>query len=199
MPREQADGVPSPTDVLVTGIRRMTSEGSLGPGQQLPVEADLARALGVSRGPLREGVRASSYLGVLETRRGAGTSVTALDSSLLLAPMSFLVDLHHPGGARALHEVRRLLETETAAPAARRADDAALAAAEEALDAVSTPQGVEPLEFVEADIRFHQVIARTVQEHRAILTAFQAHDSDRARLRVAHHLLAVEDFLTQHG
>ncbi|WP_432563300.1 FadR/GntR family transcriptional regulator [Kineococcus sp. SYSU DK003] len=234
MPSDQAEGATSQTDVVVNGIKRMIFDGTLGPGQQLPVEADLARELGVSRGPLREGVRALSYLGVLETRQGAGTFVTALDSSLLLAPMSFLVDLHHPGGSRALHQVRRLLETEAAALAARHADEAALAAAAEALEAVSGPGGVDPREFVEADIHFHQVIAqaagnpvlaamveafagrtvrarvwraiadeqaiaRTVEEHRAILAALRAHDPDRARLRMAHHLLAVEDFLAERG
>ncbi|WP_323132570.1 FadR/GntR family transcriptional regulator [Kineococcus indalonis] len=232
VPSEQPDGrgAPSQTDVVVEGIKKMIFEGTLGPGQRLPVEADLARALGVSRGPLREGVRALSHLGVLETRQGAGTYVTALDPSLLLAPMSFLVDLHHAGGARALHSVRRLLETEAAALAARCIDDEALAAAQEALDAMAAPGGVEPREFVDADIRFHQVVAqasgnpvlaalvqafagrtvrarvwraltdegataRTLEEHRAVLEALRAHDPDRARLRMGHHLLAVEDFL----
>ena len=225
---------PSQTDVVVEGIKSMIFDGTLGPGQRLPVEADLARTLGVSRGPLREGVRALSHLGVLETRQGAGTYVTALDPSLLLAPMAFLVDLQQPGGSPALHAVRRVLETEAAALAARSIDDEALAAAEEALAAVSGPEPVDPREFVEADIRFHQVIARacgnpvlavlveafagrtvrarvwravadeqavarTTEEHRAILSALRDHDPDRARLRMGHHLLAVEDFLAGHA
>ena len=245
MPSEQPDGraVPSPsqTDVVVSGIKRMLLDGTLGPGQRLPVEADLARALGVSRGPLREGVRALSYLGVLETRQGAGTYVTALDPALLLAPVSFLADLQRPGGSPALHEVRRLLETEAAALAARHAGpqalaaaQEALAAAQEALDAVSGPGEVDPQAFVEADVRFHRAVAqasgnpvlaalvqafagptvrarvrratgeegalaRTVQEHRAVLEALRAGDPDRARLRMGAHLLAVEDFLAGAG
>ncbi|WP_338074952.1 FadR/GntR family transcriptional regulator [Kineococcus vitellinus] len=234
MPSEQPDGraapSPSQTDVVVSGIKRMLLDGTLGPGQRLPVEADLARALGVSRGPLREGVRALSYLGVLETRQGAGTYVTALDPALLLAPVSFLADLQRPGASPALHEVRRLLETEAAALAARHAGPQALAAAQEALDAVSGPGAVDPQAFVEADVRFHRAVARasgnpvlaalvqafagqtvrarvrravgdegalarTVQEHRAVLEALRARDPDRARLRMGAHLLAVEDFL----
>ena len=220
----------SQTDVVVDGIKKMIFDGTLGPGQRLPVEADLAAALGVSRGPLREGVRALSHLGVLETRQGAGTYVTALDSSLLLAPMSFLVDLQQPEGSQALHAVRRLLETETAALAARWIDDDELSQAQAALDAVDDPAQLEARAFVDADIRFHQVIARasrnpvlaalveafagrtvrarvwraitdegattrTVEEHRAVLAALRAHDPDRARLCMGHHLLAVEDFL----
>ena len=219
---------PSQTAVVVSGIKRMLLDGTLGPGQRLPVEADLARALGVSRGPLREGVRALSYLGVLETRQGAGTYVTALDPALLLAPVSFLAELQRPTGSPALQEVRRLLETEAAALAARHADPRALAAAQEALDAVAGPGAVDPQAFVEADVRFHHAVAqaggnpvlaalvqafagpalrarsreaagdegalaRTVQEHRAVLEAVRAGDPDRARLRMGAHLPAVED------
>ncbi|WP_432520117.1 FadR/GntR family transcriptional regulator [Kineococcus sp. SYSU DK006] len=237
MPSEQPDGrgVPSPSqvDVVVGGIKGMLLDGTLGPGQRLPVEADLARALGVSRGPLREGVRALSHLGVLETRQGAGTYVTALDPALLLAPVSFLAELQQPASP-ALHEVRRLLETEAAALAARHAGPQALAAVQEALDAVAGPGAVDPQVFVEADVRFHRALAqasgnpvlaalvqafagpavrarsraavgdegalaRTVQEHRAVLEAVRAGDPDRARRRMGAHLPAVEDPLAGAG
>jgi len=36
---------------------------------------------------------------------------------------------------------------------------------------------------------------RTIDEHRAVLDAIVAHDPDRARLRMAVHLVGVEDFL----
>ena len=36
---------------------------------------------------------------------------------------------------------------------------------------------------------------RTINEHRAVLDAIAAHDPDRARLRMAVHLVGVEDFL----
>ena len=223
----------SQTDVVVQGIKRMILDGALTPGQRLPVEADLARELGVSRGPLREAVRALSLMGVLETRQGAGTYVTALDSSLLLAPIGFLVDLHALDDSAALHAVRRILETEAAGLAALHIDDGRLREAQIALDSASVDGAAgQPLAFVEADIRFHQVIgqasgnpvlaaliqafagrtararvhrtiadegaiARTTAEHLAILNALRAHDPDRARVRMAHHLLALEDFLAQ--
>src|SRR3954452_9379195 len=80
----------SQTDVVVFGIKQMILDGELVPGAQLPIEKDLCVRLAVSRGSLREGVRALSMMGVLETRQGSGTFVTALDASLLLAPMGFL-------------------------------------------------------------------------------------------------------------
>jgi len=223
----------SQTDVVVEGIKRMILDGALAPGQRLPVEADLALELGVSRGPLREAVRALSLMGVLETRQGAGTYVTALDSSLLLAPMGFLVDLHAPDDSAALHAVRRVLETEAAGLAALHITADQLRDAQSALDAAGGTDGGTPeaQAFVEADIRFHQVIgqasgnpvlaaliqafggrtararvrravadqgalARTAAEHTLILAALRAHDPDRARVRMANHLLAVENFLS---
>jgi GntR family transcriptional repressor for pyruvate dehydrogenase complex len=153
----------SQTDVVVHGVKRMIIAGKLAAGDRLPIEKDLATELGVSRGSLREGVRALCIMGVLETRQGDGTYVTSLESSLLLAPMGFLVDLQTPQGGVHLQAVRRVLESEAAARAALNIDDATIAEAEAIL------AGVEPLlgrsdtthdAIMEADVAFHRVIAR---------------------------------------
>lgn len=152
----------SRTDDVVDGVKRMILAGRLQPGDQLPVEKDLAATLGVSRGSLREGVRALTILGVLETRQGAGTYVTSLDPSLLLAPMGFVVDLQDDGSARPFHQVRRLLETEAAGLAATRITPAALEAASAALDDAAEVLSSTPVDhdrLMEADITFHRVIA----------------------------------------
>ena len=91
----------------------MLTRGELHPGSRLPVEKDLAAQLGVSRGSLREGVRALATLGVLETRQGDGTYVTALDPRQLLSPLGFLADLQQPAHAADLLAVRRVLESES--------------------------------------------------------------------------------------
>jgi GntR family transcriptional regulator, transcriptional repressor for pyruvate dehydrogenase complex len=156
--------IQSQTDVVVDGIKSMIIRGRLGPGARLPREKDLALELNVSRGPLREGVRALCLMGVLETRQGDGTYVTSLDASLLLAPMAFLVDLGTEADAFHLQAVRRVLETDAAGRAAQLITDAAVG---QALDILAQ---VEPLitstsddhfgAFIEADIAFHRVIAR---------------------------------------
>ncbi|HEY5221983.1 MAG TPA: FadR/GntR family transcriptional regulator [Microbacteriaceae bacterium] len=154
----------SQTDVVVDEIKRMITGGSLKAGSRLPIEKDLAVNLGVSRGSLREGVRALCIMGVLETRQGDGTYVTSLEPSLLLAPMSFMVDLHSPDNGSQLQSVRRVLETEAAGLAARHISAQSIADA----DAVLT--SIEPMIFhgddldyeaiMEADIAFHRVVAR---------------------------------------
>jgi DNA-binding FadR family transcriptional regulator len=153
----------SQTDVVVQGIRQMIIDGRLRPGDRLPVEKDLATALGVSRNPLREGVRALSVMGVLETRQGDGTYVTKLDSSMLLAPMGFVVDLQHASGTHHLHAVRRILETEAAAFAALQIGAAELDAAAELLrhnEAELTVEEPNHETVIENDIAFHRIIAQ---------------------------------------
>lgn len=153
----------SQTDVVVQGIKKLIVDGALRPGDRLPIEKDLAEALGVSRGPLREGVRALSIMGVLETRQGDGTYVTALDPSLLLAPMGFVVDLQDHSGVHHLHAVRRMLETQAAGLAATRISDEALAAADEILRRTEAEliDGVPDHEaLIDNDIAFHRVIAQ---------------------------------------
>ena len=142
----------------------MITSGTLGAGSRLPIEKDLAGELGVSRGSLREGVRALCIMGVLETRQGDGTYVTSLEASLLLAPMSFMVDLRAASDSSHLQAVRRILETEAAGRAALTIEKDPLAEAEAILTAV------EPLVYstaetdyqaiMMADIAFHRVVAR---------------------------------------
>jgi DNA-binding FadR family transcriptional regulator len=154
----------SQTDVVVQGIKQMIVDGALKAGDKLPIEKDLGESLGVSRGPLREAVRALSIMGVLETRQGDGTYVTALNPSLLLAPMGFVVDLQGRSGDHYLHAVRRMLETEAAALAATRMTAEALQAAEAALDraeAELTSGGeLDHEAIIDSDIAFHRLIAQ---------------------------------------
>ena len=154
----------SQTDVVVQGIKAMITRGDLTAGARLPIEKDLAVVLGVSRGSLREGVRALCIMGVLETRQGDGTYVTSLDSGLLLAPMAFMVDLQSPEHRHDLHAVRRVLESEAAARAARLITDDDLAAACALLDDVRPVVFATPVTDHEAvmttDLAFHRIIAK---------------------------------------
>ena len=153
----------SQSEVVVDGIKNMITSGVLSAGSRLPVEKDLAEELRVSRGSLREGVRALVSMGVLETRQGAGTYVTALDPATLLGPLAVLVDLQRPGNMVDLLSVRRVLEVEGVGKAALRISDAELAAAGEALaqmEMLLEHDVVDHQAVMEADVVFHRVIAR---------------------------------------
>ncbi len=153
----------SQTDVVLQGIKAMITSGQLAAGARLPVEKDLAVALGVSRGSLREGVRALCIMGVLETRQGDGTYVTSLDSSLLLAPMGFMIDLQTAEHRRDLHAVRRVLESEAAGRAALAITGGQLAEATAVLESVRNIAFAEHVTdhqtIMEADVAFHRIVA----------------------------------------
>ncbi|NMR18754.1 FadR/GntR family transcriptional regulator [Cellulomonas fimi] len=237
----------SRTDRVVEAITQLILDGRLAPGDRLPVEKDLAASLDVSRGSLREGVRALAVLGILESRQGDGTYVTSLAPALVVRPLGLVLDLQGVGHAVHLHAVRRLLETEAVGLAAAHArttpdllDDAVAALAGAAEILAATPPDVAGGDddvaaaaherFLEADLVFHRTIAsaagnpvlaaliealagrtarhrlwrgleqagvevRTQREHEAILDAVLDGDAERAQVRMAAHLLGVEDFL----
>ena len=154
----------SQTDVVLQGIKAMITGGYLHAGSRLPIEKDLTEALGVSRGPLREGVRALCIMGVLETRRGVGTFVTSLDSRLLLAPMGFMIDLQTPEDRHDLHVVRRLLESEAAARAALTITPERIAEAAALLEGVRSrvfaDEDSDQEAILDADVAFHRLVAQ---------------------------------------
>src|SRR5262245_46982492 len=116
----------SVTSKAIESIRAMISSGELSPGERLPPEHELADRLGVSRGSLREAVRALTQINVLDVRRGDGTYVTSLAPSELLSGMVFAIELLQSQGLEEVIEVRRLLLPPAAALAAQRLPKAQL-------------------------------------------------------------------------
>lgn len=148
-------------DVVSQAIQDMILAGDLGPGDRLPVEADLAETLGVSRSSLREGVRGLVANGVLHTRQGSGTTVTSLEPELLLEPLVFWVKLQAGPDAGHVHVVRRALEVEAAGIAATRLTEDDLAALARVLDEVGPHiEGRHHELALEADLAFHHLIAQ---------------------------------------
>lgn len=54
----------------------MISDGYWSPGDKLPAQRELARALGIGMSTLREAIQALHTIGILEVRHGEGTYVT---------------------------------------------------------------------------------------------------------------------------
>jgi GntR family transcriptional repressor for pyruvate dehydrogenase complex len=138
----------SVTTKAIDSIRAMIRSGELSPGDRLPPEQELAERLGVSRGSLREAVRALSQINVLDVRRGDGTYVTSLAPSELLSGMVFAMELLQSHGLEEVVEVRRLLLPPAAALAAQRVTKEQLAqlrAVVELLERASDPDEIARL------------------------------------------------------
>jgi GntR family transcriptional repressor for pyruvate dehydrogenase complex len=162
------NGPMSQTDVVISGVKRMLSSRRLRPGDRLPIEKDLAAELQVSRGSLREGVRALSTMGILETRQGAGTFVTRLEPSALLSALEFWVGLQDGERASQVHTVRRALETEAAAAAATCITDGQLSGAAQILERAHAAIHATPIDHsgaMQCDMEFHRLIAEASTNH----------------------------------
>ncbi|CCH50057.1 FadR/GntR family transcriptional regulator [Pseudodesulfovibrio piezophilus] len=105
---------------IVHQIRSMIDRGELAPGDKLPPERKLAELFSVSRNTVREAIKALAEQNILESRQGAGTFVCEGEQESFLTTFAGAILRKQPGLAD-VFEVRKLLEPEIAALAARNA------------------------------------------------------------------------------
>lgn len=113
------EGGTGKSDVL-HGIRKMIKEGRFVPGSALPPERTLAAQFGVGRPAVREAIKALAGLGILESRRGSGTFVKALEPEAAHVP-GLTLSGNAEFGTLEILEVRKILEPRAAWLAATRA------------------------------------------------------------------------------
>ncbi len=145
---------------IMEQIRRMITQGDLQPGDKLPAERELAETLGVSRTSVREALTALGALGLIEVRSGEGTFIRRSNDLETFEPLSVLLAVERNPGVQ-LMEVRRILETECAALAAKRATPADLEKIEAAFQTMKNADSIQAA--VEADLRFHYTIAEATK------------------------------------
>lgn len=146
------------TDKALAGLRQMIASGAIGPGEQFPPEPELCDRLGVSRSSLREAARSLAALGVIESRHGSGTYVSALDPAEIISRFSLSVELIPLEGVLQLLEVRRVLESHATAAAAARQDpelEERLSAILDQLEATTDAAEIQAL-----DAEFHGAICQ---------------------------------------
>jgi DNA-binding FadR family transcriptional regulator len=150
--------VPQRYEQVADRLAADIAAGRRAPGERLPSERDLARALGVGRASVREALAALSNQGLLETRPGSGSFVAADAGARLRADP----ELSHDASPTDVLEARALLEPAVARlAAARLADadpeiDALLAAMEDPID-LDDPR--DRARWSDADRLFHRRIA----------------------------------------
>lgn len=150
--------IPQLYEQIATRLREEIASGALAPGSRLPGERELARALEVSRPSVREAIGSLQNAGLVETRAGAGTYVTA-------DALDRLAD--DDGGGEpdmsvlALLEARATFEPQVAALAARRATrDEEAETLLAAMDELTTLEDSgRRARWRDADRRFHLRIA----------------------------------------
>lgn len=142
---------------MIAYVRGLIERGALRPGDRLGSERELVQKVGRSRASVREGLRALAAMGLVWSRQGSGTYITAGPPSLASEPLGLLTALHGISRGR-LSEARRVLETSTAALAAERATGEQLAAIADAVTGMYAALD-DPNAFLEHEALFHRVVA----------------------------------------
>ena len=137
----------STPSIIADKLRQAIAHGELKPGAQLG-EADLARKLGVSRGPLREGMQRLTQEGLLVAIRNRGLFVRDMT----------------PGDVRDMYFAREAIER---AAARKILDGDHMAAGDELLQIVDQMAAAgTPAEVSELDIAFHERLLRLARSPR---------------------------------
>jgi GntR family transcriptional regulator, transcriptional repressor for pyruvate dehydrogenase complex len=144
------------SDRLATLLANQVEKGALKPGDRLPTEPQLSAAHGVSRTVVREAVHQLKSQGLLLSRQGLGVFVAPASSHRPLAFDPRVLDSIQT--VVQIVEVRRALESEIAALAAKRATRAQVSAMRSALRAIEAA-GTAGRDGVDEDLAFHRAIA----------------------------------------
>lgn len=160
MKKTHAEAIPSveiqSADQVVRHVALLIESGKVRPGDRLAPERELAHELGVSRPTVRAGLHALAAMGVIESRQGAGTFISAGPPRLGAGPLSFLAALH--GFTRdEIFEARKVLEVGSAGLAAERClSEHLVQMSEEVTGMFATLD--DPQAFLVHDISFHRAV-----------------------------------------
>ena len=156
---------PSLSAQVAREIGKRIVAGKPQPGNLLDDEDTLARQYRVSRSVIRDAIKTLSGKGLVEVRRGRGTTVRArsqwglLDDDVIAWQQSVPADA---GMLSQLMDLRRVLEPKAARWAAERGSDESHARILAAVERMEAEKGAVE-DFVVADARFHRAILHATE------------------------------------
>jgi GntR family transcriptional repressor for pyruvate dehydrogenase complex len=143
------------SDSVAAQLIRLITKKAYEVGEKLPPERVLSEQFGVSRSSMREAIRGMEASGLVSSIHGVGVFVVSNTLEPQLQPyMLVFDDFTVPD----LFEVRRTLEGDAAALAARRMRPGEATEMEEILHKCSDPATSDD-DFVKLDVRLHQAVA----------------------------------------
>jgi DNA-binding FadR family transcriptional regulator len=162
-------------DAAIQQLRDQITGGAWPVGTKLPSEARLAQTLGMSRLSVREALRVLVHAGLLSTRQGDGTYVTATDESQVALRRRL-----DTAAAMDIIDVRRGLDLVAARLAATQRDDDDLAGMRAILKVRDVAARAGDLDgFADADVAFHLMVANAA--HNPLLSDLYRSMSDALR------------------
>ena len=195
----QKDGRPL-AEKVADEIAQLIEKNEYKKGERLPNEFQLAESLNVGRGTIREAIKLLASKNIVEIRRGLGTFVSE-KTGLVKDPLGLHFVENKDRLAVDLIELRMMIEPEIAALAAERASD------DDILEIQKACQEVEEKirnkqAFTEADIRFHEAIAKSCKNqvvpnvipviHSAVRELIKATNAQLTELTIETHRAIVD-------
>jgi len=107
---------------VIEEIKEMIVSGKLKKGDKLPPERELVEQLQASRASIREALKALQIIGLIESRQGGGNYIRESFEGSLFEPLSIMFSLQNSRPEEIL-ELRKIIEVETAALAAKNIND----------------------------------------------------------------------------
>lgn len=141
---------------VITQIKAMIAKGILKKGDKLPSERELVDKLGVSRTSIREALRALEIIGLIESRQGEGNFIRSNFENSLFEPLSVMFMLQKSSTLE-IHQVRVMIETETASLAAKNIKDKDIEVLQEYIDKLENSHNEVDRSI--ADKNFHYKVA----------------------------------------
>ncbi|WP_255726768.1 FadR/GntR family transcriptional regulator [Sporosarcina sp. ACRSM] len=143
---------------VAEALHEMIRTGQLKPGDKLESVQQLAENFQVSRSATREALSALKAMGLVEMKQGEGTFVKQFEAEQLIFPLSTAILMNKQDISHLL-EVRKIIETGTAASAANNRNTEDLAIMAEALEEMKQA-GTSDEELGEkADLKFHLALS----------------------------------------
>ncbi|GAB3253294.1 FadR/GntR family transcriptional regulator [Nocardioides dilutus] len=159
--------------------------GQYPPGSSMPSEPALCESFSVSRTVVREAVKVLQEKGLVQVRRGSGTTVNPPVMWNMLDELVLTASIAEEGGLDVLDDLvvtRRILESDMAHVAARHADDETLEQLERLVATMDTLVD-DPAAYAVQDRAFHDTIMRTSGNRiaRAVVRALESQVVNTAR------------------
>lgn len=146
----------STTEIIVEKLIALIRDRSLGAGDRLPPERELAQLMNISRPPLREALKSLEMMNIVKIRQGSGTYVNKLEPERVVEHLDIVFNLddtlYHD-----LFKARRVLECAIARMAAENITEEELRSIEENI--VEAASNVDNAKiFLELDYKLHGMI-----------------------------------------
>jgi GntR family transcriptional repressor for pyruvate dehydrogenase complex len=143
--------------------------GNLKPGDRLPPERELAKHFRVNRATLREAIHVLHERGLVDRRNRTGTRVASVKASSVGAAIERFYLLNNCSH-REMHEVRSVLEPQSAALAARHAKKEDLEQLNKLLNELEKCwQEGDAKRLASVDVQFH--VALAAASHNSLIAA----------------------------